>query len=256
MFQSRCRPISGEADLTEMTSPPGGRNWFRLLLLPALVALGIAAIVVFHLDRFLNFHSLAANREWLLDQVAHNLIVAVLGFASVYVAATTLSLPGASILTMAAGFLFGRVLGTAIAVVSATVGATLLFAIARTSLGEIFRRRSEGALGTLRDGFRKNAFNYLLFLRLVPLFPFWLVNLVAAFLDVPLNTFVLGTAIGIVPGAAVYASVGSGLGGVFDHGQAPDLKIILSPPILIPILALAALSLVPIAYRRLRGSDG
>jgi uncharacterized membrane protein YdjX (TVP38/TMEM64 family) len=136
--------------------------------------------------------------------------------------------------------------------VAATFGATLLFVIARTSLGELFRQRSEGALARLKDGFAKGAFNYLLFLRLVPLFPFWLVNLVAAFLDVPLRTFVLGTAIGIIPGAAVYANVGSGLGSVLDRGQAPDLRIILSPPILVPILALAVLSLVPIAYRRLR----
>jgi uncharacterized membrane protein YdjX (TVP38/TMEM64 family) len=131
-----------------------------------------------------------------------------------------------------------------------------LFAVARTSLGEIFRRRSEGALGKLQDGFRKNAFNYLLFLRLVPLFPFWLVNLVTAFLDVPLKIFLAGTAIGIVPGAAIYASVGSGLGGVLDRGQTPDMKIILSPPILLPILALAALSLVPIVWRKYRGGDG
>jgi uncharacterized membrane protein YdjX (TVP38/TMEM64 family) len=245
-----------KVDLTEESSPPGGRNWFRLLLLPALIAIGIAAIVVFHLDRFLSFHALAANRAWLLDQVADNLVVAVLAFASIYVAATALSLPGASILTIMAGFLFGRVFGTAIAVVSATLGATLLFAVARTSLGEIFRRRSEGALGKLQDGFRKNAFNYLLFLRLVPLFPFWLVNLVAAFLDVPLKIFLAGTAIGIVPGAAIYASVGSGLGGVLDRGQTPDMKIILSPPILLPILALAALSLVPVAWRKYRGGDG
>jgi len=252
----RPRPLPEKQDLIETTSPAGGRNWFRLLLLPALIAIGIAAIVVFHLDRFLSFHALAANRAWLSSEVAHNLVVAVLAFACVYVAATALSLPGASILTIAAGFLFGRIFGTAIAVVSATLGATALFAIARTSLGEIFRRRSAGALGTLQDGFRRNAFSYLLFLRLVPLFPFWLVNLVAAFLDVPLRIFVAGTAIGIVPGAAVYASVGSGLGAVLDRGQTPDLKIILSPPILIPILALAALSLVPIAWRKIRGDDG
>jgi uncharacterized membrane protein YdjX (TVP38/TMEM64 family) len=258
MFQppARVGRSPGRTALTEGTALPGQRSWLRLLLLPTLIALGIAAIAVFHLDRYLSSHVLAANRAWLLREVAHNLIVAVLSFACLYVAATALSLPGASFLTIAAGFLFGSIFGTAIAVVSATLGATLLFAIARTSFGEIFRGRSEGALGKLKQGFGRNAFNYLLFLRLVPLFPFWLINLVAAFLGVPLRTFVIGTAFGIVPGAAVYATLGSGLGGVLDRGQTPNFKIIFSLPILVPILALAALSLAPIVYRRIRGGDG
>lgn len=233
---------------------PAGRhhNWARLLLLPILILLGLGAVFGFHLDRYLTFQALATNRAWLLEQVAANLVVTILAFGAIYVAATALSVPGATILTMTAGFLFGPVLGAAVAVVAATLGATLLFVTARTSLGEAFRHRSEGALARLKDGFGKGAFNYLLFLRLVPLFPFWLVNLVAAFLDVPLRTFVLGTAIGIIPGAAVYANVGSGLGAVLDRGRVPDLRIILSPEILIPILALAVLSLVPVVYRRFR----
>lgn len=242
--------------MTDLTVPSvqRGRRWLRLALLPALIAIGVGAVFLFHLDRYLSFHALAENRAWLLKTVSENLLPAILVFGCVYVAATALSLPGAAILTLSAGFLFGPILGSAVAIISATAGATLVFVIARTSLGEIFRARSEGALAKLKEGFRRNALSYLLFLRLVPLFPFWLINLVAAFLDVPLQTFVLGTAIGIIPGAAVYASVGSGLGGVLDRGQTPDLRIILSPPILIPILALAALSLTPVAYRKLRGS--
>ncbi|MDE2133835.1 MAG: TVP38/TMEM64 family protein [Alphaproteobacteria bacterium] len=242
-------PIHGASDLEH---DRGSRNWGRLLLLPVLIALGIAAIFIVHLDRYLTFDVLAANRAWLLRQVTDHLLATILVFAAVYVAATTLSLPGSSILTMTAGFLFGTILGTAVAVIAATLGATLLFVVARTSLGEAFRDRTQGALVALREGFRKNAFNYLLFLRLVPLFPFWLINLVAAFLEVPLRIFVLGTLIGIIPGAAVYASVGSGLGSVLDRGQKPDLGIILSPAFLVPILALATLSLAPIIYRRLR----
>jgi len=234
-------------------SPSGRpRRLSRVLLLPALICVGLAAIYVFHLDRYLTFQALAANRAWLLRQVAENLTVTVLAFGATYVVATALSIPGAAVLTMTAGFLFGTVFGTGVAVVSATLGAMVLFLIARTSLGEIFRNRSEGALARLKDGFAKGAFNYLLFLRLVPVFPFWLVNLVAAFLDVPLRTFLLGTAIGIIPGAAVFASVGSGIGGIFDRGETPRLGVIFSPPILIPILALAVLSLVPIVYRRFR----
>ncbi|MBI1330947.1 MAG: TVP38/TMEM64 family protein [Alphaproteobacteria bacterium] len=232
------------------------RNWARIALLPVLIALGIAAIAVFHLDRYFTFEALAANRSWLLVQVAQNPVLVGLTFATVYVAATTLSLPGSSILTMSAGFLFGLTLGTSIAVVSATIGATILYVVARTSFGEILRGRALGTLHRLKEGFRKDAFSYLLFLRLVPLFPFWLINLVAAFLDVPSRTFIVGTFLGIIPGAAVYASVGSGLGAILDRGQKPDLAILLSPEILLPILALAALSLVPIGYRRLRRSKG
>jgi len=233
--------------------PAGGRRrWSRVLLLPALIVLALVAIFVFHLDRYLTFQSLAANRAWLLRQVAENLVVAVLAFSAIYVVATALSIPGAAILTMAAGFLFGAIFGAAVAVVSATLGAMVLFIVARTSFGEVFRNRSEGALARLKDGFAKGALNYRLFLRLVPFFPFWLVNLVAAFLEVPLRTFLLGTAIGIIPGAAVYASVGSGIGRILDRGKTPELGVIFSPSILIPILALAVLSLVPIVYRRYR----
>ncbi|MBI1362007.1 MAG: TVP38/TMEM64 family protein [Alphaproteobacteria bacterium] len=234
---------------------PTQRSWARVALLPALIVLGLAVFVGLHLDRYLSFETLAANRSWLLSQVEQNPALIASAFAAVYVAATTLSLPGSSILTMSAGFLFGLYVGTAIAVVSATVGATLLFLIARTSFGEFLRGRALGALESLKDGFRRGAFNYLLFLRLVPLFPFWLINLAAAFLDVPPRTFVAGTFLGIIPGAAVYASVGSGLGEILDQGQKPELDILFAPNILIPILALAVLSLVPIGYRRLRRSE-
>ena len=243
---------------TPQVTPPSPvarrARWGRLILLPTVIALGAAAIFVFHLDRYLTFDALAANRAWLQAQVANHLVAALAIFAALYIAVAALSLPGAAILSLAAGFLFGRIEGTAVAVISATIGGTLLFIVARTSLGEVFRERTLGALETLKEGFARDAFNYLLFLRLVPLFPFWLVNLVAAFLDVPLRTFVIATTIGIVPGAAVYVSVGTGLGSILDRGQKPDLRVILSPPILIPLLALAALSLVPIAYRRLRKS--
>lgn len=228
------------------------RNWARIALLPGLIALGFFLVIGLHLDRYLTFDALAANRSWLLSQVAETPTLAALAFAAVYVAATTLSLPGSSILTMSAGFLFGLYLGTAMAVVCATVGATLLYLIARTSFGEFLRGRALGALQRLKDGFREDTFNYLLFLRLVPLFPFWLINLAAAFLDVPPRTFVAGTFLGIIPGAAVYAGVGNGLGRILDQGRKPDLGVLFSPSILVPLLALAGLSLIPIGYRRLR----
>ncbi|MDE2112644.1 MAG: TVP38/TMEM64 family protein [Alphaproteobacteria bacterium] len=239
-----------ESDTSKKVSSVDHRNWGRVALLPLLIGAGITLIFVFHIDQYLSFDTLAAHRSWLLAQVAHHTAVVTVGFLLIYVLATTLSVPGSSILTMTSGFLFGLISGTAIAVSAATIGATLLFVIARTSLGEAFHIRTQGALTRLQAGFGKNALSYLLFLRLVPAFPFWLVNLVAAFLKVPLRTFVVGTFLGVIPGAAVYASVGSGLGAILDRGQKPDLSIVLSPPILIPMLALAGLALVPVLYRR------
>ena len=104
----------------------------------------------------------------------------------------------------------------------------------------------------MEEGFRRDALSYLLVLRLIPIFPFWLVNIVPAFLGVPLRTYVLGTFVGIIPGSFVYASVGNGLGAVFDAGGTPDLGIIFAPAILLPIVGLAVLALLPIVYRRFK----
>lgn len=245
--------------MTPQTHAPSGaagkaaqRNWLRLLLLPAVIGIGLGIVYGFDLDQFLTFESLASHRADLLQWVSHDLLTAALMFAVVYLVATAISVPGGSILTILAGFLFGMVMGTAIAVVAATLGSVVLFVIARTSLGELFRSRSEGALATLRTGFQRDALSYLLFLRLVPIFPFWLVNLVSASLGIPLRTFFFGTLAGIIPGTAVFASIGSGLGAVLDRGQKPDMGVIFSPGLIIPILGLAALSLAPAVYRRLR----
>jgi uncharacterized membrane protein YdjX (TVP38/TMEM64 family) len=232
------------------------RRWGRLLLLPVLAGLGLATFFVFHVNQYLTFESLSDHRALLLDWVARDFITAALVFGGVYLVATMLSVPGDALLTIAGGFLFGPFLGTTIAVIAATLGSTILFAVARTSLGEMLRGRSEGSLASFREGFNKNALNYLLFVRFVPLFPFWLVNLASAFLGMPLRTFVVGTFVGIIPGTAVFASIGNGLGAILDRGQKPNLGIIFSPSIFIPLVALAVLSLVPIIYRRLRASKG
>jgi uncharacterized membrane protein YdjX (TVP38/TMEM64 family) len=128
-----------------------------------------------------------------------------------------------------------------------------VFLIARTALGDALRAKAGPWMRRMEAGFRENAFSYLLVLRLIPLFPFWLVNLVPAFLGVPLGAYVLATFLGIIPGSLVYASVGNGLGVVFDRGGAPDLGIIFRPAILGPIVGLAALALLPVIYRKYKG---
>jgi len=229
----------------------GPRLVRRLLPLGVLLAALVVAFAL-RLDRYLSFEQLAAHREWLLAEVARLGLVAPVLFVLVYAAATGLSIPGATILTLTGGFLFGTLAGTAIAVIGATLGAAIVFLVARTAFGDALRARAGPFIRKLEDGFRANALNYLLVLRLVPLFPFWLVNLVPAFLGVRLSTFVVGTFIGIIPGAFVYASLGSGVGALIESGERPDLGIIFTPRVLLPLVGLAVLALLPVAYKWLQ----
>lgn len=232
-----------------------GSTWRRLLPL-VIVAGMIGMALALGLDEYLNFEALRANRAALLALVAERPALTALGFVAIYAAAVALSLPGALILTLAGGFLFGTALATVLVVIGATLGACAIFLIARSALGDLLRARAGPWLGRMEAGFRRNALSYLLVLRLIPIFPFWLVNLVPAFLGVPLATFALATFVGIIPGSVVYASVGAGLGAVFEQGGTPDLGIILEPEILLPLIGLALLALLPLAYRRWRGEAG
>jgi uncharacterized membrane protein YdjX (TVP38/TMEM64 family) len=148
--------------------------------------------------------------------------------------------------------MFGLVLGTAVAVAAATLGATLVFLIAKTAVGEPLRRRARGRIKRMEDGFQEDALSYLLVLRLVPIFPFWLVNIVPAFLGMRLVTYVAGTFLGILPGTAVIVSVGNGLGEILEAGERPDLSLVFSPEVLGPLVALAALVLSTTLYKRWR----
>ena len=224
----------------------GRRRWLPLAAL-MIVALAVYAL---GLHRELSLAGLQHRRGTLQALVAVHPLLAPLAFVAVYAIATALSLPGALILTLAGGFLFGTWLGGLLSVVGATSGAVALFLIARSSLGVALRDRTGPWLQRLEAGFQRNAFSYLLVLRLVPLFPFWMVNLVPAFLGVPLSTFALATFLGIIPGGLVYAGVGSGLGAVLDRGEQPNLGLILEPHVLLPLLGLAGLALVPVIYRR------
>jgi uncharacterized membrane protein YdjX (TVP38/TMEM64 family) len=162
------------------------------------------------------------------------------------------SLPGGAVLTITGGFLFGTVFGCAYAVIGATIGAIVVFLAARSALGDMLRAKAGGSIKRMEEGFREDAFSYLLVLRLVPLFPFFIVNLVPAFLGVGLGVYAAATLVGIIPGAFVYASVGSGVGAIFDAGEKPNLGILFTAPVLLPIIGLSVLALVPVVYKRLR----
>ena len=163
---------------------------------------------------------------------------------------TALSLPQAVLLTIAGGLLFGPFVGTAMTVVGATAGATILFLTARSALGDTMSRRGGAALAAVREALRRDGFSYLLAIRLVPLFPFWLVNLAASVCGMRLGTFALATAIGIIPGTFVFSSIGAGVGDVLAAGGSPDLSIFFTLPVLGPLVGLAILSLAPVAWKK------
>lgn len=225
------------------------RRWLPVVAVLAVLILVYAT----GLHRQLSLATLQSQRATLHAFVAGHPVIAPLAYVAAYAVATGLSLPGAIFLTLAGGFLFGTWLGGLLAVVAATLGAVGIFLIARTALGSALRDRAGPWLKRMEAGFKEDAFSYLLVLRLVPLFPFWLVNLVPAMLGVRLRTFAAATLIGIVPATFVYAGVGNGLGAVLDRGEAPDLGLILEPRVLLPLLGLACLALLPVAYRRWRG---
>ena len=180
---------------------------------------GIAAFFALGGQRYVNLETLKANRDLLLDYTARHYVLMLLIAFCAYTASTALSLPGGLVLSLATGFLFGRWVGSLLIVVAATLGATLVFLAARYLFADAARSRMGGLAEKINRGFSENAFNYLLFLRLIPVFPFWLVNLAPAFTDIPLRTYVLATAIGIVPGTFVYANLGKSLGSINSLGD-------------------------------------
>jgi uncharacterized membrane protein YdjX (TVP38/TMEM64 family) len=250
------RPVSGSdtsaAEPRVPKSAPGSSVAARLAA-AIVIALTVAGTVELTgaLD-YLTFDALARNRSTLLSQVHELGLLAALLFVLLYAATTALSLPTGLFLSLIGGFLFGTLWGGTLIVVGATLGAAAAFIAARTILGDVLRARAGPFLRRLEGGFRKNELSYMLVLRLVPLFPFWLVNLAPAFLGVRTRNFIVGTALGIVPGALIFASVGTGLGAILDAGGVPDGSAILRPHFIVPIAGLSVLALVPVAYKKLR----
>ena len=237
--------------MSNSTGPAAGKTGLlgRLLPLAVLIA-GLALFFALGLDRYLSLEALREHRDWLAGQVAAQPVLTGAVFTAGYALIVAFSIPGGAVLTIAGGFLFGTLASTFCVVFGATIGATAVFLAARFALHDLLRAKAGPALKRMEAGFRENALNYLLVLRLIPLFPFWLVNLVPAFLGVSLRHYVIGTFLGIIPGTFVYASLGNGLGAILDAGGAPDLAIIFSPEILIPIVGMAILALLPVLYKR------
>lgn len=234
----------------------GRSGWLSRLVPVVCLVLATALFFALGLDRYVSLELLRENRELLTGFVSDHYFLAALAFVAIYAVVTGLSVPGAAVLTLSGGFLFGTVGGTAYAVIGATLGATAIFLAARTAFADALRARAGRAIGMMREGFRRDAFNYLLFLRLVPAFPFFLVNLVPAFLGVSTRTYILATVIGIIPGGFVFASVGAGLGSIFDQEGEIGLADVMTPEIILAMAGLGVLALVPVIARRLLGRGG
>ena len=218
-----------------------------------LLAVGLAAFFVFDLNQYVSLDALKTHRETLQSWVVNYGVLTAAIFMLVYALAVAFSVPGAVFITIAGGFMFGPYLGTVYVVVGATIGAVGVFLAAKYALGDVLRARAGPDIKRMEAGFRENEMSYLLILRLVPLFPFWLVNLVPAFLGVSLRTYTISTLLGIIPGAFVYALVGDGAGAVLDAGGDLNLGIIFEPRFLAPIIGLAVLACIPIVYKKIRG---
>lgn len=228
------------------------RLWLRYLII-GIMLLMIGIFWYFKLYHYLSFHALYDYRQQLLVLTQQHYTLMVLGFISTYIIVVALSVPGAVFLTLASGFMFGIIAGTVYVVIGATLGATLLFLAVRTVLGTWLAKHLSGWMVKFELGLYEDAFCYVLMLRLIPIFPFWLINFVPALLNVPLRAFVLATALGIIPDSLVYVMVGHGLDAMFKQGRAPDLDIMFTPAIFVPMLALAALSLLPVFYKHMKG---
>ena len=233
-------------------NPSANKQGSALVRLWPVAALLLAVVLLFLFgpDNETLLAGLRTHRETLLALVADYAIFAELVFAVIYAVAIALSIPGGAMMTIIGGFLFGPLRTTLYVVVAATLGATVLFLIARGAVGDRLRSRAGPWMAKMEAGFQDNAMSYLLVLRLVPLFPFFMVNLVPAFLGVPLRTYVIATFFGIIPGTFVFALAGGGLGSALDASAEFSISAVLTPEVVAALVGMAVLALVPVIYKK------
>jgi len=230
-------------------------NWIKRFGPLIVIALAVAAVIASGLADHLSLAELKERRDQLQGFVALHPALSFGLYILIYIAVVSLSLPGALVMTLSGGFLFGPWLGAAAAASGASLGAAVIFMVCRSAVGDSLRGKAGSTISKIEEGVRRDAFSYILTLRLIPVMPFWLVNLAAGFVDIPLRTFLSATVLGILPGSLVYAGLGSGLGEVFASGQEPNLRVIFEPHVLLPLVGLGLLSLLPVVLRRFCKSE-
>lgn len=221
----------------------------RKLILLLIAAAAVGLFFWLDLGRFLTLESLKANRQTLLEYYSAHRLAMVSGFMAIYIIQTALSLPGATILSLTAGAIFGTLMGTVYAVCAASIGATLAFLVTRYLLRDLVLSRFGSRLEGMNRELEQRGFNYLLFLRLVPIFPFFLINLAAGLTRLPLRTFMLGTLLGIIPGGFVFVNAGASLATI------TSLSGIATPRVLGSFALLGLFALLPVIYNKFKGRN-
>ncbi len=217
-----------------------------------LILAAVIAAFASGLTKHLTLHELAHRREAVEAAVHAHPWLGLAAYIAAYAAVVALSLPAALVMTLTGGLLFGSWIGGLAAAVSCTVGATIIFLVCRVAAGDVIRQRAGPTAARIEAGVRENAFSYIVILRLLPVAPFWLINLALGLIDIPLLTFVAASFLGILPVSLIFASIGSGLNETFAHHRHIGPGIILQPKFLLPLVGLAILSLGPVVYRRVR----
>ncbi len=247
----------GYAEMQDLPEGSGQREsaaakatWRRWVPLAVLVAASISALCILWYQGGVSFETIKQNSAWLHGQVNKAPLLSGICLFGLYTVVTALSLPIATLVTVFAGYFFGILVASLWVIGGATLGSVIVFLAARGVLHDVLMARAAPWLKRMEKGFQEDALSYLLVLRLLPIFPFWLVNLVPALLGVKLWIYVLATALGIIPGVVVYAALGNGLGTVIAQGGEPDFAIILDPAVLLPLVGLAVFALLPVAWKR------
>ena len=223
----------------------------RFLPLLLLAALAIAGFVLVH---DIGWDSLARHQAGLHDWVGAHPVLSAGIYLIAYIATAALSLPHAAIITVAGGLLFGTIVGGALTITGATIGASILLLVVRSAFAQTLDHNRHRIPETVRNRLATDGFSYLLALRFLPLVPFWMVNLAAAVVGIRLAVFVPATLIGIAPASFILSSIGAGVGSILAEGKSPDLSVLFSPRILLPFVGLALLSLLPALFRRRPGA--
>ena len=219
---------------------------------PLLLLIAGALIGAILLEDYITFETVQRNRQNLITFRDENFGWTVVGFLSIYILIVSFSLPGASVTSITGGFLFGLVLGTVLNVLAASIGAIAIFLAVKIGLGKFVTQKIDqfgGRMTVLRERLLENEISVLLMLRLLPIVPFFAVNIIAALVGVRLKNFAFTTILGIIPGALVFTWIGVGIGDVFDQSATPDISLIWSPQVLGPLVGLALLFGVPALIR-------
>jgi uncharacterized membrane protein YdjX (TVP38/TMEM64 family) len=270
-----CLEINESHDMTphKTATPPAPQSSPIKRFLPVLI-LGALMGLVFAMGwhKYLSFKTIGLNYDYLKSFISENFVVALASYMAIYIAAVAVSAPGGLVLTLAGGLLFGWKVGIPATVIAATIGASIIFLVAKSSFGETLAAKAGPALEKFRSGFKENALSYLLFLRLVPLFPFVLVNIAPALLGVPFRTYVTGTLLGIIPGTSAFSVAGAGLGSVVEAQNKvyqdclaarpanPDIacpytidtSALLTKELVAAFILLGVVALIPVAMKFLR----